>query len=132
METISPVVSGTARQQLTLDFTPGLTELYESALACVRARIYQQGKPLKTVAADMDMSQSELSRKLADNPDDPRHFTLHDLERYVRATGDTVPVQYLAQAYCANPAIKREEALSALAGLVPQLQALMKAVGASV
>ena len=120
-----------ARQQLTLDFTPGLTELYDSALACVRARVYQQGKPLKTIAADMDMSQSELSRKLAANPDDPRNFTLGDLERYVRTTGDTVPIQWLAQMFCADPALKRDEALNALAGLVPQLQALMKAAGAA-
>lgn len=129
MEKINPVVS--ARQQLTLDFTPGLTELYDSALACVRARVYQQGKPLKTIAADMDLSQSELSRKLAANPDDPRNFTLGDLERYVRATGDTVPIQWLVQEFCADPALREREALSALAAMAPQIQALLKAAGAA-
>lgn len=120
-----------ARQQLTLDFTPGLTELYDSALACVRARVYQQGKPLKSIAADMDLSQSELSRKLAANPDDPRNFTLGDLERYVRATGDTVPIQWLVQEFCADPALREREALSALAAMAPQIQALLKAAGAA-
>jgi len=126
---MSPALSG--RQQLTLDFQPGLTELYGSALECVRARVHQLGRPLKSIAADMDMSQSELSRKLADNPNDTRTFTLHDLERYVRATGDTVPVLYLAQQYCADPQARQREALGVLAGMVPQLQALIKAAGVS-
>lgn len=127
MEKINPVASGS--RQLTLDFQPGLTEMYDSALACVRARVHQQGRPLKSVAADMDLSQSELSRKLAGNPNDPRHFTLADLERYVSATGDTVPVLYLVHRYCADPQLRQREALGALAGMVPQLLALLKAAG---
>lgn len=127
---MNPVVSGTpAPAQLALDFEPGLTERYETVLDCVRARVYGHTKPLKSIAADMDMSQSELSRKLSVNPDDPRRFTVADLEAYVAATGDTLPIQYLAQKYCADPALRQREALSALASLAPQLQALLKAAG---
>lgn len=117
--------------QLTLDFQPGLTELRSSCLECVDAQIKASGKPLKTIAADMDMSSSELSRKLSANKDDPRHFTLADFEKYLTTTGDTTPILYLAQKYCVSNDVKRDQALNALAQLAPQLSALLKAAGVS-
>ena len=115
--------------QLSLDFDPSLTNRYGSLLECVRGCVYTHQKPLKSIAMDMDMSQSDLSRKLASNPHDPRRFTVEDLEAYIEATGDTTPILYLAQKYCVNDEVKQREALSALAGLVPQIQSLLKAVG---
>lgn len=126
MQKMNPVQTSS---QLALDFTPGLTERHDSALECVKACVYANARPLKSIAMDMDMSQSDLSRKLANNPDDPRRFSLHDLEAFIQSTGDTTPIRYLAQKYCADPAIKQREALAALAGLAPQLQALIKAAG---
>lgn len=126
---MNPQVSSS---QLKLDFTPGLTERFPTALDCVKASVYGNVKPLKTIAADMDISQSDLSRKLANNPDDPRRFTLHDLEALVQATGDTTVIRYLAQKYCADPATKQREALAALAHLAPHLAALCKAAGEQV
>lgn len=115
--------------QLTLDFQPGLAERHDSALDCIKTCVYSSPKPLKSLAADMDMSQSDLSRKLANNPDDPRRFSVNDLESYIRVTGDTTPILYLAQKYCVGADEKQRAALSALAGLAPQLQALLKAAG---
>lgn len=120
-----------ANRQMTLDFQPGLAERYPTALDCVKTCVYASAKPLKTIAADMDMSQSDLSRKLANNPDDPRRFSLTDLETYIAATGDTTPVLYLAQKYCVADSEKQRVALTALASLAPQLQALLKAAGVS-
>jgi len=57
--------------QMTLDFEPGLIERFPTLLDCIRTGAYTNRNPLKTIAADMDMSQSDLSRKLAGNPDDP-------------------------------------------------------------
>jgi hypothetical protein len=121
--------STTPSGQLTLDFLPGLAELHGSALACVDAQIKSSGKPLKTIAADMDLSSSELSRKLANNPNDTRHFTLNDLEAYVKATGNTTPILYLVQKYCVDTEVKQRQALAALALQVPSLIALLKAAG---
>lgn len=121
----------TAARQMTLDFQPGLAERHGSALECVKACVYSSAKPLKSIAADMDMSQSDLSRKLSNNPDDPRRFSLSDLETYITVTGDTTPVLYLAQKYCVGADEKQRVALSALANLAPQLQALLKAAGVS-
>ena len=120
-----------ATSQLTLDFHPGLAERHGSVLDCVKTCIYSNAKPLKTLAADMDMSASDLSRKLANNPDDPRRFSVNDLEAYLQVTGDTTPILYLAQKYCVGNEEKQRAALTALAGLAPQLQALLKAAGVS-
>lgn len=114
--------------QLTLDFEPGLAERHDSLLACVRHCAYTHRNPLKTIAADMDMSQSELSRKLAHNPDDPRRFSVDDLERFVKATGDTTPILYLVEKFMADEETKRNAANQQLAKMLPDVLALIKAV----
>lgn len=123
---MNPQVSSSPVQ---LDIPDGLAERYTSVLEVVRAGAYSNRKPLKTIAADMDVSPSDLSRKLANNPDDPRRFTLFDLESYMVSTGDLLPILYLVQKFCADPQAKQREALAALAKLAPQIQALLKQAG---
>lgn len=89
-------------RQLTLNFNAGMADSYGTCREYVAARVHQQGKPQKAIAADMDYSPSDLSRKLAQNPDDSRRFTLDDLETYIRVTSDTQPVLYLVEKYLAN------------------------------
>lgn len=114
--------------QLTLDFTPGLSERYPTVLDCVRAAAYTYRNPLKTVAADMDMSQSELSRKLSGNPDDSRRFTVEDLEKFIQATGDLTPIYYLVEKYLTDEDVKQRRALAELAKQLPDVLALIAAV----
>lgn len=95
--------------QLTLNFEAGLAESYGSCREYVAARVHQQGKPQKAIAADMDYSPSDLARKLAQNPDDPRCFKLDDLERFIEATGDTSPVLYLVEKYFADNSDRIEQ-----------------------
>ena len=85
--------------QLVLNFEAGITAAYATCLEYVASRIHQLGKPQKAIAADMDYSPSDLSRKLSNNPSDPRSFTLNDLEKYVQVTGDTKPILYLVEKY---------------------------------
>ena len=118
------VVSST---QLAIDFEPGLTERFDSVLECVRNGVYTNRNPLKTVAADMDMSQSELSRKLSANPDDVRHFTLADFECYLGKTGDTAPIYYLIERFLQNEEVRQKRAISQLARQLPEILALVKA-----
>lgn len=122
---MNSVVSGTAHQ-MTLDFQPGLAERHASALDCVRECVYTQRNPLKTIAADMDLSQSELSRKLSGNPDDSRRFTLDDLERFIAATGDVTPIYYLVEKYLEDDSVKQQRAMVELVKMAPQLAALVK------
>ena len=128
MQTMNPQVSTSPIQ---LEIPDGLSDRYCTTLEVVRAGAYSNRKPLKTIAADMDVSPSDLSRKLANNPDDPRRFTVHDLEAYIQSTGDVQPVMYLVQRFCTDPQAKQREALVALAKLAPQIQALLKQAGVS-
>ena len=115
-----------SNSQLMLDFEAGLTERHASCLAVVREGAYSNRNPLKTLAADMDMSQSELSRKLADNPNDPRNFTLTDLEMYLDKSGDFTPIYYLVEKYLADDSVKQKRAMAELAKQLPNIMALVK------
>ncbi len=118
--------------QLTIDFTPGLTERHDSLLDCIRHGAYSHRNPLKTIAADMDMSQSELSRKLGNNPDDPRKLSVGDLEKYIQATGDTSPIYWLIEKYLQDETVKQKQAIAALTKVLPDLMALLKTAQGSI
>lgn len=107
-------------QQITINFDAGVTESYHSCREYIAARVHQLGRPQKAIAADMDYSPSDLSRKLAQNPDDSRRFTLDDLEKYIVVTGDKKPVLYLVEKYLSAP---DEEALLRQ---IEELQARLK------
>ena len=74
----------------------------------------------------MDLSQSDLSRKVSGNPDDSRRFTLDDFERFLQKTGDTRPVVYLAAKYLAENEDRQRAAQAALAAMLPDLMTLIK------
>lgn len=116
-------------RQMTLDFTPGLTERHETLLACLRECAHTQRAPMKAIAADMDLSLSELSRKLAGNPDDTRRFSVDDLERFISATGDMTPIYYLIERFIEDADVRQRRALGELVKLAPQLAALLKQAG---
>lgn len=116
-------------QQLTLSFDPGLAERHRSLKSCVRERVYAHLKPLKVVAADMDLSESELSRKLADNPNDTRNLTCDDLEAYLEKTGDHTPIFYLIEKFAVSSEAKHAFAAAELAKALPQILALARQFG---
>lgn len=118
---------GTSPLQAALDFEAGLTEKYPRFIDVIRAQIYMCGKPLKTVAADMDMSQSELSRKLGDNPSDPRRFTTDDLEKLIPATGTLTVIHWLVEKHLQDPDERRDRALNQIQKQLPDFLALLKA-----
>jgi hypothetical protein len=108
-----------AQPQLTLNFEPTLPERFRSLREYIAHRVQVQAKPAKTIAGDMDMSPSTLSRKLAPADGDTQRFNCDDLEAYIQATGDTAAIEYLAAKYLQSDqqrsvrAIARVEALSA-------------------
>lgn len=120
-------MSEVSTRQLTLDFEPSLIEKHPHLLDCVRAVAYSHRNPLKTIAMDMDLSQSELSRKLSGNPDDPRRFTLDDLERFIGATGDVTPIHWLIGKYLEDENSKQQRAMQQLARQLPDVLALIRA-----
>ena len=87
------------------------------------------GRPLKAVAADLDMTSSELSRKLSNNPNDPVHFPLDCLPELITATGDLRPIYWLIEAFLDDADAKRKRDLEELSALIPRLQRLVHSVG---
>ena len=114
--------------QLSIDLEPGLVERHATLLDCLRSAVYSSRRGLKSVAADMDLSASELSRKVSGNPDDPRRFSVDDLEAYVRGTGDTTPIEYLAAKYLQTEEARRAQALGVATRLLAELAPVLAAL----
>lgn len=115
--------------QLKLDFDPGITERHKTLLSCVRECAYKSEKALKAIAADMDVSESDLSRKLSGNPDDPRRLTVDDLVRFVEVTGDVTPVNWLIERFHLDDEDKAKRAGTAFLKALPQMIAMAKQMG---
>lgn len=95
----STVISAT-KDQLTLNFEPGLAERYGSLRECIATGVYQRG--LKRVAIDLDQAPSNLSVQLSE--DASRNFSVDSLEKYIEKTGDTAPIHYLIERFLASGA----------------------------
>lgn len=117
-------------RQLTLNFDPGLTERHKRLIDCVRECVLSHRNPLKTIAADMDLSQSELSRRLSPSEKDRRSFSLDDLEAYIQTQGDVTPVYYLIEKYLESHDVKKARALDVLSKLMPLVHAALSQVQA--
>lgn len=113
-------------RQVEINFEAGLTDQFPEFRDVVKASVYSCGRALKSVAADLDMTSSELSRKLADNPNDTVHFPVHLLPALIRATGDKRPVYWLVERFLEDEDTKRSRAVAQLSDMLPQLQALLK------
>lgn len=106
--------------QMTLNFDAGLCNSYGSCRELIAARVHQNGRPQKAIAADMDYSPSDLSRKLSQNPDDSRRLTLDDAERFMEVTRDYSPVYYWVEKYLATT--DKDELQKRIAELQSQLE----------
>lgn len=89
----------TVKTEITLTFEPGISKHFPTLREFVQYRIRCSGKDQRLIAAEMDLSPSDLSRKLAENPNDKRRFTCADLEAYMRTQFDYTPLHYLAEKY---------------------------------
>lgn len=111
--------------QLDIEFERGLVERFPSLMDVVRNDVEHCGKLKKVIAADMDMSPSEFSRILADNPSDPRNFTLDMLPAFIRATGRKTTVHWLIESFLQDPEKRRTRALETLSDLPPHIAQLV-------
>lgn len=111
-------------RQFTLDFEPGLTERFKTFDEVLAAAVYGSRKGLNAVAADCDMSPSELTRRLNPDTDDPRPLRTKDGVRIIESTGDMRPVYWLIEKFLKDPELARNEALAQIPGLIEQLKKL--------
>lgn len=118
-----------AKQQLEIDFEPGLVERFPEFHDCVKTSVYGSRRQFRAIAADLDMSSSELSRKLAENPDDPLNFPLKLLPTLMAATGDLSPLYWLIEKFCEDSDAKQRRAIETLSQVMRDLPKLLKSAG---
>ncbi len=116
-----------AASQLTLNFEPSLPERFQTLRAYVAFRVQEQRLNAHKLASDMDLSPSVLSRKLNQPDGDSQRLNCDDLERYIHATGDTAPLEYLAAKFLDSPEARRSRVVAQLETMVPQLAQMLAA-----
>jgi len=112
------------KNQLTLDFEPGLTSRYRNLRDCVSTGIYRRG--LSTCAIDLNESPGNLSNQLSE--DSQRKFGIDDFERHLEKSKDYEAIFYLVEKFLGTAAKdehKKEKQLQAL----KQIKALMADAG---
>lgn len=115
--------------QLSLDFEVGLTARFPHWEDVLAAAVYGSKKGLNGVAADLDMSPSELTRRLNRNTDDSRPLRAEDAIGIIHSTNDLRPVYWLIERFLKDPEAKRQEAINALVQLAPIVNELATQAG---
>lgn len=118
--------------QLTLNFEPTLPERFRTLRDFMAHRVQVQAKPAKTIAGDMDMSPSMLSRKLSPGDGDTQRFNVDDLENYIQTSGDTAAIEYLAAKFLCSDASRRVRALARVESLSAELAGLVASLKGAV
>ena len=117
--------------QLAFSFEPSLPDRFSTLRGYIAHRVNINAKPAKTIASDMDMAPSLLSRKLNPSDGDTQRFNLDDLENYLKASGDAPAViEYLAAKYMDSPEARQARVLSKLESMLPDLMAAMSTLKA--
>lgn len=124
-----------ARTQLPLDFEPGLTARHRTLEDCIAAVVHGYRGGMDSVAATLDMSPSELSRRLnahiqaKEGDVSNRPLRVADLVGIVKATGDMRPIYWLAESFMGDPDSRRDAAVQQLAMLAPIFVTLAEQAG---
>lgn len=116
----------TARQ-LTLDFEPGLTARYPDWHAVLTHAVYASRKGLNGVAADLDVSPTDLTKRLS--KDEQRPLRAEQAVGIIESTGDLTPIYWLIERFLRDPETQRTAAIQQLAVVMPMVQALLEQAG---
>lgn len=124
-------MTSVSASQLTLSLEPSLPDRFRTLREFVGHRVQVQAKPAKTIAAEMDLSPSALSRKLSPGEADTQRFNVDDLEAYLHASGDaSAIIEYLAAKYLGGgDAARQARAIAKVEVLTAELErtiAIMK------
>ena len=121
------VVSGT---QLTLELQPGLLQRYTTLRQCLYHSAMNYTRGIKALAADLDLSESELTRRLNPSEGDPRSCDVNLMVQIVDATGDLTPLHWLMARFLRDSETRKQAAVDQLAILLPQIATLLADAGA--
>ncbi len=113
--------------QLTLQLKPGLTQQYRTLRECTAACVYQYRGGISGAAGHVDMSPSELGRRLAHGESDPqRSLDIDDWVDLIDGMQDFRPIFWLIERFLPNDEQKRAAAVDRIQQLLPELVDLVK------
>lgn len=114
-------------QQFTLDFQPGLIDRFPRWEDTFVHAVYSSRLGLNGVAAKLDQSPSDLSKRLSG--EETRPLRVKDALGIIEATEDYTPVYWLLERFLRDPDAKKKEALARLPALMAQMESLLAAAG---
>lgn len=114
-----------------LDFQPALTVQFPQLEDLLTAVVYGSRLGLNGVAAALDQSPSELSRRLNRESDDHRPTRVSDLVGIIAATGDMRAIDWLNEKFRESPEVRQARAIDQLANLLPMVAELAAQAGVS-
>lgn len=114
------------KNQLTLDFEPGLVDRHRNLRDCIGAGIYRRG--LGNSAIDLNESPGNLSNQLSD--ESQRKFGVDEFELWLEKSKDYTAIFYLVEKFLGRDQQAQHADAKKLAAL-EQIQALMKQAGLS-
>lgn len=115
--------------QLTLELQLDLLQRYRTLRECVHHVALDYPKGMKALAADCDLSQSELSRRLHPTDGDPRSLDVDIMVRVIEVTGDLRPLHWLIAKFIPTESDRRSAAVDELTAMLPRLAELLAAAG---
>lgn len=116
------VVSG---NQLTLELQPNLLQRYSTLRQCLYHAAMNYPRGIKSLAADLDLSESELTRRLNPSDGDPRSCDVNLMVQIIDATGDLTPLHWLMARFLRDAETRKQAAVDQLAQLLPQIATLL-------
>jgi hypothetical protein len=121
--------------QLTLTLAPGLTQRHRTLRDSLQTAVIKSKGGIAGIAPAVDMSPSQLGRKLAGNEDDPhRTLDIDDFDKVLDALakeGDHTPLFWLIEKYLPSDEQRRAAAIDQLHALMPRLLELTAEVSAA-
>lgn len=118
-----------ASNQLTLELQSAVRQRFGSLRECLHWTALNDPRGIKAIAADCDLSVSELSRRLHPSDDDPRSCDVNLMVKVMRSTRDLAPLHWLMAEFLQDDETKRRSAVDQLSNLIPQLAALLAEAG---
>ncbi len=119
----------TTTRQLTLDLQLGLVQRYRTLRDLVHHVALDWPGGMKHLAAECDLSESELSRRLNPSPDDKRSCDVNLMVRIVEVTSDLRPLHWLVARFIPSEDDRRNAAVDELQNILPRLAELLAAAG---
>lgn len=114
-------------QQLTLNFEPTLADRFGSSREFLSFALQNKKTPMKTFAADMDLSPSTLSRKLNPGEGDTQRFNIDDVDKLCALSPEIAQeyIAYLIARFVDSPDAKKERVISRLDAITKELPDLL-------